>query len=359
MALFPLIISVLGMVLLTKRKDLDRFLLIIIAFSMLAAINGIKQLYIGPSAGEQRFLDAGGSVTHLIWGQLRVFSFYSDAGQFGASQAHLSLMCLILAFGKMSWWKRILLIMLAGILFYGMLISGTRGALFVLLSGGFFALLLSKRISVILVGGCLVVLFIAFLKFTHIGSSNYQIYRLRSALDTHDASLNVRLQNQQLLANYLQDKPFGDGLGTIGKWGKEYNPDKFLSTIEPDSLWVKIWASYGIVGLICWFAFMMFLLGQCCGICLRIKDRNLRIKVIALTSGIAGIIFCSYGNEVMNAFPSSAITWLSCVLVYLSPTFDVTTTDRKLSQEVPDSKGIWILKGDLYQYVTNSRSTHA
>ena len=75
-------------------------------------------------------------------------------------------------------------------------------------------------------------LFLAFLKYTHIGSGNYQINRLRTALDPQEASLNVRFNNQKLIAQYLQGRPFGGGLGVIGAWGKDYNRDKYLSTVE-------------------------------------------------------------------------------------------------------------------------------
>lgn len=356
-ALYPLFFSVLTLLLMRHENDLNIFLFIVIAFSVLASINGVKQLTIGPWPGEQRFLDHGGALTHIIWGQLRVFSFYSDAGQFGASQAHITLLCLVLVLAGIRWWQKCLLILLALLSFYGMLISGTRGALFALIIGLFFAIMLCKKLKIAIVGAVLVILFLGCLKFTHIGSSYYPIYRLRTALDFSDASLNVRIQNQQTLARYLQNKPFGAGLGTIGKWGKEYNSDKFLSTIEPDSYWVKIWASYGIVGLICWFGMMAYMLGQCCGICWQIQDKTLRVKGIALTAGIAGILFCSYGNEVMNAFPSSAIVWISWGLVYQLPKFENLARLSKITEKkaVNEEKGVWVLEGAIYQYVNNER----
>src|ERR1700761_3534433 len=98
-ALYPLLVVTMCYILLKKYKDVDTFLLIVIIFSLIATVNGMKQLYIHPSPGEQKFLDEGGAVTHILWGKLRVFSFYSDAGQFGASQAHISVICIILALG--------------------------------------------------------------------------------------------------------------------------------------------------------------------------------------------------------------------------------------------------------------------
>ena len=321
-ALYPLMIVPLAFVLFKGEADLNHFLLMVIGFSVLAALNGIKQLHIGLSPGEQAFLDGGGSITHVLWGKLRVFSFYSDAGQFGASQAHIGLVALTLAFGPFKWWKRLLLVVAVVMLFYGMLISCTRGALFALVVGAFVAIVLSKQFKMLLVGGVMLLSFLCFLKFTYIGNGNYQIYRLRSALNPEDPSLNVRFNTQALLRDYMSDKPFGEGLGVIGANGNKYNSDMFISTVQPDSYFVKIWAMYGIVGLTLWLGIMMYILGKSCGIVWRTKDPRLRLKLTALTAGYAGILFCSYGNEVINTMPSSIIVYVSWVLVFKGPLFD-------------------------------------
>lgn len=318
-ALYPVLIIPITYLFFNTNKDLDTFLKLIIILSLLACINGIKQLYIGPSPGEQRFLDDGGAITHILFGRLRVFSFYSEAGQFGASQAQFCVICLVLALGPFKWWKKALLLVFAGMMFYGMLISGTRGALFALVVGAFVAIMLSKKIKVIIIGGAFAVCFLCFLKFTSIGSGNYQINRLRTAVDPQDPSLNVRINTQRMLTQYMSTRPFGGGLGVIGAWGEKYNQDKFLSTVPPDSYWVKIWAMYGIVGFTLWFGMMMFILGKCCGIVWKLEDPGLRIKAIALTAGYAGILFCSYGNEVINTMPSSIVVYVSWVFVFISP----------------------------------------
>jgi len=329
-ALYPVMMVPLTYLLFNTNRDLNTFLKLTIALSLLACLNGIKQLHIGPSPGEQFFLDHGGSVTHVLFGKLRVFSFYSEAGQFGASMAHFCLMCLVLALGPFKWWKRVALLIASLLMFYGMLISGTRGALFALVVGAFFAIMLSKQYKVIIIGGALAVCFLCFLKFTTIGNGNYQIYRLRTAVDPQDASLNVRINTQKLLTEYMSTRPFGGGLGVIGAWGEKYNKDKYLSSVQPDSYWVKIWAMYGIVGFILWFGMMMYILGKCCGIVWNLKDPGLRIKAIALTGGFAGILFCSYGNEVINTMPSSIVCYMSWVFVFIAPKLEEQLTGKTL-----------------------------
>ncbi|GAB3538496.1 hypothetical protein GCM10027443_33570 [Pontibacter brevis] len=323
----------LSLIVFNTKKDLNVFICILIGMSILATLNGVKQLYIGPSPGEQAFLDAGASKTHILFGKLRVFSFYSDAGNFGASMAHIGLVSLILALGPFKLWKRILLAIAAGIILYGMLISGTRGALYALVVGVAVALFLSKNFKIMFIGAVFAISGLFLLKFTSVGSGIYHIQRLRSALNPEDASLGVRLYNQQRLAEYLDTRPFGGGPGVIGFWGVKYNPDKFLASIPPDSYWVKVWAMYGIVGFILWFGIMMYILGKCCGIVWMLQDKRLRIKLQALTAGFAGILFCSYGNEVINAMPSAMIVYISWSFIFLGPKLDSKPEEETESQK--------------------------
>jgi O-antigen ligase len=305
-----------------KREHLDLFLIIILGYSLFAAFWGIKQIHIGLDAADQRFLDEGGAVTHVLLGKLRVFSIYSDAGQFGASQAHMCLVALVLALGPFKTWLKISLAVAALLLLYGMLISGTRGAMFVLIPGIFVALFLSKKTKILFIGGLLACTAFCGLKYTTIGASNYHIHRLRTSVNPEDESLNLRFENQKILGDYLKDYPFGGGLGAIGYNGHKHNPDTFLANVEPDSYWVKIWAMYGIVGFVIWIGFMLYILGKCGGIVWRIRDEALRYKLLALTAGAAGILFCSYGNEVINVCPSAIVIFFSWVFVYLGPHFD-------------------------------------
>lgn len=317
-----LLIAPLAFVLLDSQKDLNNFLKLIILFSVVSAIYGMKQLFFGVSAGEQAWLDSGPKLTHVLFGQLRVFSFFTDAGQFGASQAHIGLVAFVLAFGPFKKWQKISLFICASILFYGMLISGTRGAFFALVSGGAAAVFLSKKFKILIVGSLALLCLVAFLKFTTIGNGFYQVRRLRTALNPEDASLNVRFENQQRLRKILSDLPFGGGVGVSGSNGMMYNPNKILSTIPPDSYWVKVWVMYGITGMTIWFAINMYIIGKCCGVVWRIRNESLRVKLIALTAGTVGVFICSYGNEVINGFPSSVIVYLSWGMVLYAQRFD-------------------------------------
>ncbi|RDC56193.1 O-antigen ligase domain-containing protein [Pedobacter chinensis] len=321
-ALNWLLIAPLVFLLFNKMADLNRFIASVLFFSCVATVYGVKQFYLGISGGEQQWLNAGNDYTHIINGTLRVFSMYSDAGQFGASQAIIAVIALVLAMGPFSFGKRIIFGLVALICLYGMALSGTRGALFALVSGLFFALLLSKNFKILILGVAIALSGLGVLKYTKIGDEIFQVRRLRSALDPKDASFNVRLENQKKLKSLLKDEPFGAGLGMSGINGITYNADKPIANIPPDSYWVKVWVMYGIVGLFIWMAINCYIIGKCSGIVWKLKEPKLRTKMIALTSGTAGCFLCSYGNEIMNGTPSYLILFMSWSFVFIAPWLD-------------------------------------
>jgi hypothetical protein len=319
-ALYPILIIPLTFVIIKNRNDFDRVIKLMLLMVLIAGLNGIKQVHIGMFPGEQAFIDGPGGITHMIFGKMRAFSFY-DAGQFGAFEASFVVMAVVLALGSSTLWKKVVLFMLAGVFVYAMLVSGTRGAFFALVVAAIFAIFLTKNYKVLFFGGMFMVMFFVVLKYTYIGSGIYSIQRFRSSVDPNDPSLIVRFNTQRMLKEYMSSRPFGGGLGVLGV-NSVYNQSKWLSQIQPDSYWVKIWAMTGIVGLTLWFSMMMYILGKCCGIIWMIQNKKLQIKLIAVFSTTAGIFFCSYGNEVINTMPSLLVTCLTFALVYMGPKFD-------------------------------------
>lgn len=321
-ALSWVLIAPLVFLLFNSKTDLNRFIAFILFFSCIATLYGMKQLYLGVTSGEQQWLDAGNNVTHILGGKLRVFSMYSDAGQFGASQAIMAVIAFTLATGPFGTVKKIIFSLITLFMLYGMAISGTRGALFALFSGLFVALLLSKNFKVLIIGSLFALGGIGILKYTRIGNGVFQIVRLRSALNPDDASFNVRIENQKKIKYLIKDMPFGAGLGMSGMNGTTYNADKPIANVQPDSYWVKVWVMYGIVGLMIWFAINSYIIGKCSGIAWKIKDPKLRTKIVALTAGTVACFICSYGNEVMNGLPSSVILFMSWSFIFISPWLD-------------------------------------
>ena len=305
----------------TEPKQLDKFLMIWGIISILAALKAWMQMNIGPDPWEQKWLDGGGAITHIIFGKFRAFSFYSDAGQFGAALAHVGLVAMLIMLIVPERKKKIFwgAVMIAG--YYGMSVSGTRGALFVPIGGGLLYIILNRNFKAFIIGLFLFSIIYVFFRYTYIANSNYQIYRMRSAfMPEDDASYMVRIRNQKLFAEYLKTRPFGVGVGHAGSRAKTYAQESFLSNIATDSWFVLIWAENGIVGLY----LHLFILGYFVGkgtyiVMFELRDKVFRGKIMALLSGVFGVLTASYGNAVLGQFPTGIIIYSSMAFVFLSP----------------------------------------
>ena len=297
------------------RQDIYRLLGIWLCWSVLAAFWGFKQQYIGLEPAEQRWLAEGAEKTHILWGQLRSFSFYSDAGQFGSEMAGVTLLCIIFFFETKRWMYRIGFVLIGVVVFWGFAVAGTRSALFAILGGFPVYLVLMRKPLPILRGIAVAVPLLLILMFTHIGDSNYQIYRMRTALHPmEDASFIVRLENQAKLRAFLKDLPFGAGIGSSTGAGQRFSPNHFASQIPTDSWYVQIWIETGIVGL----SLYLFMIA---GIMLtgtlkiwQLRDPKLQLLLVALLAEFAGIALVSYSNPILGQFPTSTLLFINSVL---------------------------------------------
>lgn len=330
LALYQFLLIPLAFILFSKPNDLNQFLIIWGLFSLLGTLKGIIQYKFGVDAFEQRWLDSGPIKTHVLFGKLRVFSFYSDAGQFGAAQAHAGVVFGILAlFKKASLKLKTFFIMVSLMGFFGMLISGTRGAIAVPAMGGVMFLILRKNIKLLSLGLLLGIGVYVFFAHTSIGQGNAEIRRMRTAFDPNDASLLVRLDNQRKLKSYLSSRPLGGGVGSTGNWGKRFTPHTFLANTATDSWYVMIWADTGAVGLIYYLLMIFFILFTgMYNVMIRIKDSQHKIQITALTCGFAGIMLASYGNGVFGQMPTGIIMYLSMVFMFVSPKWGQSKNEK-------------------------------
>lgn len=311
-------------ILFNKKKDLDLFFRLWAIFSIFAIIKGLMQKYIGVDAFEQAWLDEGNDSTHLLFGKLRVFSYYSDAGQFGAAMGHAGVVFSILGWHEEKSIKRKILYLTVGILgLYGMMISGTRGAIAVPIGGAALYFVLKKDLRVLALGLVMGIGVLVFFKYTSIGSGNATIQRMRTAFDPNDASLQVRLANQRKLKTYLASRPLGGGIGSAGGWGLRFSPQTFLAQTATDSWYVMIWAEQGVVGLILHLFILVYILGKSSYLIMfKIKDKELKAKMTALACGIFGIMGASYGNGVLGQMPTGILIYSSMAFLFMAPKFD-------------------------------------
>lgn len=300
------------------------------AFSLLVTLKGVMQLKLGVDPWEQAWLNEGNYKTHILFGKLRAFSFLSDAGQFGANQAYSAVVATIVSMSQTKWKSKLFFIIVALAGFYGMITSGTRGAMSIPLAGFLAFFVLRKNIPIMISGFFLLLIVFVFFKFTTIGQGNDQIRRMRTAFDPNDASLQVRLDNQKLLKTYMASRPFGGGIGHGGVKAQKYLPNAYLSQIPTDSGYVLIWVEMGIVGLFLHLFILFYVVGKSTYyIMFRIRDPNLRLKMAALTSGMFGIMVANYGNAVLYQMPTSMLIYTSMALMMNSEIFDTPQEEIK------------------------------
>ena len=315
-ALYFFLVLLVGYLCLEHQRDFNWFITIWFVFSMIGTLWGIKQLYIGLDSAEQAWLSVPGNLsTHLLFGKLRVFSFYSDAGQFGASQAHTAVVASILAIFESRKARRLFYLITAVCCFYGMLISGTRGAIAIPLIGFFTYLILIRNFKIIIIGSTILGIIFCILKFTFIGQGNYEIRRMRTSLDPNDASLMVRIENQKKLAVYLQHHVLGGGVGSGGYWGLRFSPNTFLANLALDSWYVRIAAEYGYPGLVLYLLMLLYILYYALRMLQAENDITIRNQRMAVFCGLVGILVASYTNQVFGQMPTGLLIYLSIVFL--------------------------------------------
>lgn len=320
---------VLAAMLLYNSKRVDIFLYVWGFFSVLATLKGMGQLMIGLDSFEQAWLDAGAHETHVLFGKLRIFSFMSDAGQFGANQGFTGVVFLVYSMTKKGIEK--VCFLAVGLLgFYGMMISGTRGAIAVPFAGVMMFLVLKKNIKILSIGLIGVVLLYVFFRFTMIGNGNAQIRRMRTGFDPNNKSLQVRLDNQKILKGYLASRPFGGGLGHAGDKAQRFLPHAFLSNVATDSWYVVIWAELGVVGLYMHLIILFYIIGTASyKVMFRIRDPIVKMRMSAFICGMAGVMLGSYGNQVLGSMPTSLCIYTSMYLMLNPKVFETYKKNKE------------------------------
>lgn len=325
----------------TRREDMEKMIRIWLGWSLIAAFWAFKQQYHSLAYGEIMWLEGGAKLNHMQMGKLRSFSFYSDAGQFGAAMAHASIFTMIIAVGNKIMWKKVVYGILSVIYFWGFAVAGSRGPLFVIAAGFLMYLFMIKNYRILtlgLIGGATAFII---LKYTFIGQGNYQIQRMRTALDPKDASLMVRLDNQRKLRVYLASRPLGGGIGSGGGWGQRFTPGTFLAETALDSWYVKIWVETGVIGLYYYIFMLLVILFVSFKKVFFLEDPDLRTKCIALLCGFFGILVASYGNQIFGQSPTSTVVYFSMAYFFMCDKWDTKNDENVELEKKPEPNLLW------------------
>ena len=317
------IISLIISLLCVKYKTVKLILFMLSVFALTAFLKAAMQKFIGFDRGEQLWLNQGGALTHLIGSGTRYFSFFTDAGNFGSNMGCTGVIFTIAACYIKSKPVKIYYAIVAVASLYAMFLSGTRGAMLVPLGGLALFTILSKNIKVMTIGGFSLLFIYIFFAFTMIGQNNQQIRRMRTAFTpTEDGSFNVRKANKERLAQYLKDKPFGEGIGLSGVENQKMS-NRFTTSIPHDSWYVKIWVETGIVGLILYLGFLFISIAHGAWIIMfRIKDKELKGLLTGLLCGVTGMLLSAYGNAFWGQYPTCIIAFTGLALVLKGECFD-------------------------------------
>ena len=325
-ALYMIIIIAYTSIMVTDFKKVKIVLFIWSILTLTAVLNTLTQKFIGFNYAEQRWLNEGGSVTHIIGYGIRYFSFFSDAGNFGSSMGHSAVIFTGLAIYYKDIRYKIYYLVVALAAGYVLLLSGTRGAQAVPAVGFFMIAMLSKNIRVFISTFIVLIFAIVFLGYTTIGNSYQVIRRARTVFDRNDASYLVRVENQKILRNALKDKPFGIGLG------HKTQDNGYLADIATDSWYVLLFVETGIIGVVINVLIYVIILGY--GMWLvffGLKNRNLSNIIGVIISGVLGIMATSLGNEVLGQFPTGMLTYMSLAIIIMSPYYDKQLTENAQS----------------------------
>lgn len=317
LSFYPFLFIVLTLHTFSRKKQLKYFLIIWAICSVFGTLWGMKQLFLGVSATEQQWLNNGAASTHILFGKLRVFSFFSDSAQFGANQAHSALVFGIIGLFSGKRKMQLLSLFVSVIALYGMLISGTRGVLAVLAIGGLTYLVMTKNFRIGIVGLMVALGAFIFLKYTSIGQSNYQINRMRTAMDFDDPSFKVRQIRIATLSNYLENRPLGGGIGSAGFWGKRFSPGTFLAEIGTDGHYTRIWMETGKIGLYLYITMLLVIIFYLGKLIWHMENGRLRQILLAFYCGFVGLCAASYTNGLITQFPTGALTFISLGFIYL------------------------------------------
>lgn len=306
----------------TSPDILMKYLKLWAFLSLFSAIWTWKQQNIGLTQNETNWLHGPGSITHIIQGGtlIRYFSTFSDAANYGCNAASAAVAFLIFGITTKIKKDRWLFLIIAIVVIINMFASGTRTAIACLFAGIAVFIVLSKSFKIAIPAAIVGFLFFSFLAFTNIANGNQQIRRMRSAFSKGDASTKTRDINRETMRKYMQDAPWGIGIGLGYNNVPANNKYNRMATIASDSEYVYIWLRTGQIGITLFVITTLIMFGGACSIVLfRLKNKSIIGIGGGLCGAFAAIQLGGYGNSVLMQFPNCLIFYGGLTIVYSLP----------------------------------------
>ena len=322
MAFQLLYIFIVFSIYISSPENLLRYLMIWGVLLLFSAYWTWKQINIGFTNIENAWFWTHAARTHVLYGGtlIRYFSTFSDAANYGCNAAAAAAAFIIFTITTKFNKLRIFYLIVSVFVIWGMFQSGTRTAIFCLGAGLMVYVFLSKSVKIAVPFSIAFIFFAFILVFTNIGQGNQQIRRMRSAFDKSDASANVRDINKAAIKKYIQDAPWGIGIGINQQDVPANNKYRRLSMIPPDSEYVYIWVRTGPIGITIFIITTLIMLGGACWTVLfKLKNKAL----IGIGGGLCGAFVAiqlgGYGNQILMQFPNCLIFYGGLSIVYILP----------------------------------------
>ena len=306
----------------SSPEILMRYLKLWAILALFSAFWTWKQQHLGLSPAETSFLHGRGSNTHLLQGGtlIRYWSTFSDAANYGCNAAGAAVAFIVFGITSKIKKEKLFFLLIGAFVIKSMFASGTRTAVFCMFAGFAAYIVLSKSIKIAIPASIIGGLLLFLLAFTTIGQGNQQIRRMRSAFDKNDASGNVRAINQATMRKYMQDAPWGIGIGMGDDNVPANNKFRKMATIAPDSEYVFIWLRAGRIGITLFIITMLIMLGGACLIVMfKLKNPSLIGIGGGLCSAFVAIQLGGYANQVLMQFPNCLIFYGGLSIVYILP----------------------------------------
>ena len=305
-----------------KPKTLIYYIVFWGVLSLFSVFWAWKQKNIGFTDMERAWINGPGRTTHIIrWGTLiRYFSTHNDAASYGIAIASTAVAYLIFALTNKIKKYRYFFLITGLACTWGMFPSGTRTAIICIFAGIATFAFLSKSAKLTALVSSLFAICLFLLVFTDIGNGNDSIKRMRSAFDKNDASMNVRDINKASIKKYIQEAPWGIGIGMMRDDVPANNKYRMLTEIPPDSEYVYIWVRTGKIGIIIYVLTTLIMFGGACWIVLfRIKSSSLRGIGAGLCCAFVSIQLGGYANQILMNFPNCFLFYGGLSMVYALP----------------------------------------
>lgn len=316
---------------------LVKYLWVWALFCLFSAFWTWKQQKMGFTVAESIWMETVGKKTHMVNGIIRYFSTFNDAATYGCNAAAAAVAFFVFGITTKIKKDRYFFLITTVIVITEMFASGTRTAIVCLFAGILVYVILSKSIKIAIPVFLLAGFAYFFLAFTDIGQGNSQIRRMRSAFNKDDASANVRTINQAAIRKYIQDAPWGIGIGTNYDNVPANNKFRKLSVIPPDSEYVYIWVHAGPIGITTFIITMLMMLGGACWISMfRLKSRSLMGVGAGLCSAFVAIQLGGYANQILMQFPNCLIYYGGLSIVYILPFIEedwIKLEEKRLSKQ--------------------------